>query len=90
MKNRLHHESGESIEETIHPRSTKTSPTRTRSFLRRLLLELTNIQGGNIGLHLQVPRGGTHPNGVGSELTIFFCSLFLLQLVSFAVDGDPL
>ena len=32
-------------------------------------LELTNIQDGNIGLHLQVPRGGTHPNGVGSELT---------------------
>ena len=38
-------------------------------------LELTNIQDGNIGLHLQVPRGGTHLNGVGSELTIFyFCS----------------
>ena len=37
-------------------------------------LELTNIQDGNTGLHLQVPRGGTHPSGVGSELTIFFCS----------------
>ena len=49
--------------------------------------ELTNIQDGNIGLHLQVPCGGTHPNGVGSELTIFlnfaqisFCySWFRLQ-----------
>ena len=51
-------------------------------------LELTNIQDGNIGLHLQVPRGGTHPNGVGSELTGFLLS-FLLQLFSFTVDGDP-
>ena len=55
--------------------------------------ELTNIQDGNIGLHLQVPRGVTHPNGVGSELTIFFIFwnlAFLLQLVSFTVDSDPL
>ena len=48
-------------------------------------LELTNIQDGNIGFRLQVPRGGKHPNGVGSELTFFLLS-FLLQLV----DGDPL
>ena len=56
-------------------------------------LELTNTQDGNIGLHLQVLRGDTHLNGVGSELTIFYfaqISLFLLQLVSFTVDGDPL
>ena len=33
--------------------------------------ELINIQDGNIGLRLQVPRGGTHLNGVGSELTIW-------------------
>ena len=53
------------------------------------LPELTNIQDGNIGLHLQVPRGGTHPNGVGSELTQFcsaqisFCySWFRLQLIA--------
>ena len=54
--------------------------------------ELTNTQDGNIGLHLQVPRGGTHLNGVGSELTFcLICSdLFLLQLVSFTVDNDPL
>ena len=65
-----------------HPcRSTKTCPA----------LDLTNIQDGNIGLHLQIPRGGTHPNGVGSELTIFFARIFvLLQLVSFTVDSDPL
>ena len=31
--------------------------------------ELTNTQDGSIGLHLQVPHGGTHLNGVGSELT---------------------
>ena len=34
-------------------------------------LELTEIQDVNIGLHLQVPRGGSHLNGVGSELTYF-------------------
>ena len=47
-------------------------------------LDLTNIQDGNIGLHLQVPRGGTHPNGVGSELTIlFFCSDLFFVTVGF-------
>ena len=78
MKNRLHHESGEPIEELLHPGSTKTNTTRTRSFSPKITspaLELTDIQDGIIGLHLQVPRGGTHLNGVGSELTIFlFCS----------------
>ena len=55
-------------------------------------LELINIQDGNIGLQLQVPRGGTNPNGVGSELKNFFFSnlYFLLQLVSFTFDSDPL
>ena len=44
------------------------------------------------GIHLQAHRGGTSLNGIGSELIIFFyCSnLFLLQLVSFTVDSDPL
>ena len=41
-------------------------------------LELTSIQDGNIGFHLQVPRGGTHLNGVGSELTFFFYIYFAL------------
>ena len=41
-------------------------------------LELINIHDGNIALQLQVPRGGTNPNGVGSELTIFFCSTLSL------------
>ena len=51
-------------------------------------LELTNIQDGNIGLQLQVPRGGTHPNGVGSEVTffllecLFFYSWFRLHLTA--------
>ena len=34
-------------------------------------LELTNTQDVNIGLHQQVPGGGKHLNGVGSELTFF-------------------
>ena len=73
MKNRLHHESGEPIDEPAP--------------------ELTNMPYGNIGLHLQVRRGGTHLHGVGSELTIFliFAQIsFLLQLVSFTVASDPL
>ena len=55
-------------------------------------LELTNIQDGNVGLHLQVPRGGTHPNGVGSVLkNNFRLNLFSwLQLVSFTADSDSL
>ena len=44
------------------------------------------------GIHLQAHRGGTSLNGNGSELTIFSncLNLFLLQLVSFTVDRDPL
>ena len=54
-------------------------------------LESFNLQDGNMGLQLQVPRGGTNPNGVGSELTqiffllesLFFCySWFRLQLIA--------
>ena len=41
------------------------------------------------GIPLQAHRGGTSLNGIGSELTIFL-NLFLLQLVSFTVDSDPL
>ena len=94
MKNRLRYESGEPVEEPIHAGQQRRHTTRTRSFLWKITspaLELTNIQDGNIGFHLQIPRCGTHPNGVGSGLTIFFCSnLFLLQLVPFTVDSDPL
>ena len=50
----------------------KFSPKKTSP-----ALELTNIQDGIFGLHLQVHRGGTHPNGVGSELTFFFALFFV-------------
>ena len=49
---------------------------------------LTNTQDGSTGLHLQAPCGGTHLNGVGSELTFFFArisfcySWFRLQLIA--------
>ena len=46
-------------------------------------LELTNIQDGNIGLHLQVPLVGTHSNGVGSELTIFLLKSLFFVTVGF-------
>ena len=44
------------------------------------------------GIPLQAHRGGTNLNGSGSELIIMFlkCSSFLLQMVSFTVDSDPL
>ena len=47
-------------------RSTKTNTTKTRSFLRGLL-----IQGPSWPTHMMASRGGTHLNGVGSELTFF-------------------
>ena len=58
-----------------HPsRSTKTHTTRTRS-----LLELINMQVGNIGFHLQVPRGGPHQKQleVSSQ---FFSNLFFVAV----------
>ena len=35
------------------------------------------MQDGNIGVHLQAPRGGTNANGVGSELTFFVARISL-------------
>ena len=84
MKNRLHHESREPIEEPIHPGQQRRN-NRDKNFSPKITstaLELTNIQDGNIGLHLQIPRGGTHPNGVRSELTVFFYSWFHLQSIA--------
>ena len=91
MKNRLHHESGEPIEEPIHPGQQRRI-RRGQEISQKITcpaLELINIQDGNIGLQLQVPRGGTNLNGVGSEFTIFFCSnlffcysWFRLQLIA--------
>ena len=68
IKNRLHHESREPIEEPIHIRINKDEYNKEKKFSPKVTsqtLELTNIQDGNIGLQLQVPRGGT--NGIGSE-----------------------
>ena len=43
------------------------------------------------GIHLQARRGGTSLNGIGSELKKNIVGIsFLLQLVSFTVDSDPL
>ena len=65
-KNLLHHESGEPIENPSiqvnndeYNKDKKFSPKITSP-----APELINTQDGSIGLHLQVPRGGTHPNGV--------------------------
>ena len=76
-KNRLRHESGEPTEEPIYPghqrrtrRGQEISPKITC-----VALEVINIQDGNIGLQLQVLRGGTNPNGVGSEYTNVFVTV---------------
>ena len=78
MKNRLHHESGEPIEEPIHPGQQRRIQQGQELFSEDCFssARVDNIQDGNIGFHLPVPRGGTHPNGVGSEL-VFFVAFFV-------------
>ena len=100
MKNRLHHESGEPIEEPIHPGQQRRTRQGEEVFSEDYLSSARVDQHTGyiyiyiyIVFQLEVPRGGTHPNGVGRELTFFILlkSLsFLLQLVSFTVDSDPL
>ena len=85
MKNRLHYESGEPIEEPIHPGQQRRIRRGQEIFSEDYhpALQLINIQDGNVGLQLQVPRGGTNPNGVESELTkLFFgrISLFFVTI----------
>ena len=93
MKNRLHHDSREPIVEPIHPGQQRRIQ-RGREISQKKTcpaLELINTRDGNIGLQVQVPRGGTNPNGVGSELTKkFLLASSLLQLVSLTVDSEPL
>ena len=74
-----------------HPsRSAQTQTTRTRKFSQKITcpaVELINIQDGNIGLQLQVPRGGTNPNGVGSELTKLFFARISFFTVGFVYSS---
>ena len=84
MKNCLHHEPGEPIEEPIQVN--KDAYDKDKKFSPKIISpapELTNTQDGNTGLHLQVRRGGAHLNGVGSELTFFI----LLRSLSFVTVG---
>ena len=62
--------------------------TNQENKLKSVSIKINNDDG----IHLQAHRGGTSLNGIGSELIKFLnCSnLFLLQLVSFTVDGDTL
>ena len=85
MKNRLHHGPGEPSEEPIHPGQQRRIRRGQAIFSEDYLssARIINIQDGNIGLQLQVPRGGANPNGVGSELTIFFCSNLFSVTVGF-------
>ena len=54
-------------------------------------LDLTNIQDGSIGFHLQVPRWWHASEWSWKSAHIFWARIsFLLQLVSFTVDGDGL
>ena len=53
-------------------------------------LKSVSIQINTVdGIPLQARRGGTSLDVIGSEF-IFFKKWFLLQLVSFTVDNDPL
>ena len=68
LTNLPHHESGEHVEEPIHPDLySRWHP-------------------------LQAHRGGASLNGIGNEVTNFLncLNLFLLQLESFAFDGNLL
>ena len=91
MKNRLHHESGEPSEEPIHPGQQRRNQQGQEVFSKITYFSSARVgqhTGWEYWLHLQVPRGGTHLNGVGSELTIFTLlgffrySWFRLQLVA--------
>ena len=55
--------------------------------LKSLSIHINTVDG----IPLQARRGGTSLNGIGNELIrIFKLMIFLLQLVSFTVDSDPL
>ena len=85
MKNRLHHKSGEPIENTFI-QVNKDAYDKDKKFSLKITcpaLEFINIQDGNVGFHFQIPRGGTHPNGVGSELTIFSDRIPLFVTIGF-------
>ena len=56
MKNLLHHESGEPIEEPIHPGEQRRIQQGQEVFSEEYFSS-ARVEDGNIGLHLQVPRG---------------------------------
>ena len=94
-KNRLHHESGEPIEEPIHAGQQRRIRQGQQVFSKDYLSSARVDQHLVWHYWLSSPSSswwGTHPNGVGSEAhSFFFCSnLFLFQLVSFTVDSGPL
>ena len=85
MKKRLHHESGEPIEEPIHPGQQRRI-RRGQEIFKEDYLSSARIDQHTRWQH---PRGGTNPNGIGSELTenvllesLFCDSWFRLQLIA--------
>ena len=79
MINRIHHESGEPVEEPIHPGQQRRTQQGQEVFSEGYYSSARVHQHTGclyIGIHLQVLHGGTHPNGVGSELTFFFAFFF--------------
>ena len=83
MKNLFHRESREQVKGRLH----QDQQRRIRQG-QEFFSEVDQHTGWE-----QVPGGGTHPNGVGSELTFFINCADLsiwLQLVSFTVDVNPL
>ena len=75
-----------------HPsRSTKTNTTRTRSFLRRWLLQRSSWPTYRMGTLAFISKFLVVVRiRIELEVSSHVFALFLLQLVSFTVDGDPL
>ena len=70
---------------SVHPsRTTKTHTTRTRIFLQKILVQRSIWPTYRMAILVFISKflvGGTHPNGVGSQLTFFLARIsFLLQL----------
>ena len=75
LKKRLH-ESGDQLKNpSIRDKDENNKDKKFSPKITSPALELT-------GLHLQVPRGGTHLNGVGSELTFFLLTRDIFSTLS--------
>ena len=91
MKNRSHHESGESFEEPIHPSQQRRIQQGQEVFLRRLLLQRSSWPTYRMAILAFISKFFMVVRiRMELEVRLLFLLSFSLQLVSFTVDGDPL